>query len=169
MPSELVIPGPYEEYCDDLLDELVLLQSNAGDEVTHDFTRNNIDRLHRRKCKHVRTPYELAERGFVKFDNAVDPRDALLQFMVSVIPDDGDVADILNNYDQTKEKMISHFETHFTGENYATIIEMIDNVPCALSPVKARPVYIQAPDGDKTMLVEGWHVSTSNSMSPACF
>jgi extracellular elastinolytic metalloproteinase len=118
-----------------------------------------MSRLHRWNCEHVRTPYELAERGFVKPNDVADPRNALLQFMVAATPNDAVVADILSNHDQISENMTSWFEAHFIGDDYATLVEMIDNVPDAVSPVKAKPVYIQLPEGDKTMLTQAWRVS----------
>ena len=35
----------------------------------------------------------------------------------------------------------------------------------AISPIKAKPIYIQLPGGDKTMLIQAWWVSLSNSIS----
>lgn len=122
-------------------------------------------RLHRWNCEHVRTPYEFASRGFVKPDDVVDPRNALLQFMVAATPSDAVVTDILSNHDQIIEDMTSWFEAHLIGDQNAILVEMIDNVPDAVSPVKAKPVYIQLPDGDKTTLMQAWRVSTPNPVS----
>jgi extracellular elastinolytic metalloproteinase len=129
-----------------------------------DEALDRMHRLHRWNCEHVRTPYELAERGIVQSNDAADPRNALLQFMVAATPNDAVVAEILKNHDKIREDMTSWFESHFIGDDYGTIVEMIDNVPDTVSPVKAKPVYIQLPDGDKTMLVQGWRVSAPNSI-----
>jgi extracellular elastinolytic metalloproteinase len=128
-----------------------------------------MSRLHRWNCEHVRTPYELAQRRFTKPDDVADPRDALLQFMVAATPHDTVVTEILDKHDQIRENMISWFESHFIGDEYGVLVEMIDNVPDAVSPVKAKPVYIQLPDGDKTMLMQAWRVSVPNSISSMSF
>jgi extracellular elastinolytic metalloproteinase len=170
--DEPITPGPHAEFCGLLQDQLVerlnlfRQESVATDQITlsglppKDEALDHMSRLHRWNCEHVRTPYELAERGFVKPIDVVDPRNALLQFMVAATPNDAVVAEILSNHDQISENMTSWFEAHFIGDDYGTLVEMIDNVPDAVSPVKAKPVYIQLPDGDKTMLTQAWRVST---------
>jgi extracellular elastinolytic metalloproteinase len=65
--------------------------------------------------------------------------------------------------------MTSWFESHFIGDDNTVPVEMIDNVPDAVSPVKAKPVYIQLPNGDKTMLTQAWRVSFPNLVSPTSF
>jgi extracellular elastinolytic metalloproteinase len=122
-------------------------------------------RLHRWNCEYTRTPYEFAERGFAKLEDTVDPRNALLQFMIAATPNDAVVTNIVNNHDQIIEDMTSWFEHQFIGHETAALVEMIDNVPDATSPVKAKPVYIQLPDGDKTMLIQAWRVSVSTFVS----
>jgi extracellular elastinolytic metalloproteinase len=150
-------------------------QAVATDQVTlsglppNDEFFNGMARLHLWNCEHVRTPYELAQRGFSKSDDLVDPRDALLQFMVAATPDNAVVAEILDKHDQIRENMVSWFESHFIGDDYGVLVEMIDNVPDAVSPVKAKPVYIQLPDGEKSMLVQAWRVGVLNSISSMRF
>ena len=129
---------------------------------------DRISRLHSWNCEHVRTPYELAQRGLTKSDDVADPRDALLQFMVAATPHDAVVAEILDKHDKIRENMISWFESHLIGDDYGTLVEMIDNVPDAVSPVKAKPVYIQLPDGDKSMLMQAWRVSLPSSTFSMC-
>ncbi|KAH9987985.1 Fungalysin metallopeptidase-domain-containing protein [Russula vinacea] len=166
--DESITPGPHADFCDLLQDRLAerfnlfRKESVATDQITmavlphKDETLDRMHRLHSWNCEHVRTPYEFAERGFVKRDDIVDPRNALLQFMVAATPHDAVVAEILDKHDQISENMTSWFEAHFIGDDYATLVEMIDNVPDAVSPVKAKPVYIQLPDGDRTMLMQAW-------------
>ena len=48
------------------------------------------------------------------------------------------------------------------GDDYGILVETIDTVPDAVSPVK---VPIQLPDGDKSMLMQAWRVSVPNSIS----
>ncbi|KAH9987993.1 hypothetical protein BJV77DRAFT_964619 [Russula vinacea] len=83
------------------------------------------------------------------------PRDPPNPFMVTATPHDAVAQEILNNHDQISENMTSSFGVHAIG-SYVTVVETIDNVPDAVSPVQAKSVYIQLPDGDKTMLMQAW-------------
>jgi extracellular elastinolytic metalloproteinase len=113
--------------------------------------------LYRRKCKHIRTYYEIVAMSSAYPDHVADPRNALLQLMVAATPHDTVGLEILNDHDQIRGNMTSQIEPHFTGENYGTLVKMIGNVPDAVSPVKAKPVYFQLFDGDETVLVRlGW-------------
>ena len=182
MPSialvdEPITPGPHTQFCtilqDQLYERLSLLHHQAvaaADQIAisgllpKDEPLESMHRLHGWNCEHVHTPYEFAERGFVKPEDVVDPRNALLQFMIAATPNDAVVSDIISNHDQMIEDMTSWFEFHLVGDEHAVLVEMIDNVPDAVSPVKAKPVYIQLPDGDKTMLMQAWRVSAPNSV-----
>jgi extracellular elastinolytic metalloproteinase len=167
--DEPITSGPHAEFCtllqDHLYERLSQQSVAAADQIAisgllpKDEPLERMRRLHGWNCEHVRTPYEFAERGFVKPEDVVDPRNALLQFMIAATPNDAVVLDILSNHDQMIEDMTSWFEPHLVGDEHAVLVEMIDNVPDAVSPVKAKPVYIQLPDGDKTMLVQAWRVS----------
>lgn len=177
--DEPITPGPHAEFCDllqaQLVERLNLLQQESftTDQITmsrlppKDKALDDMSRLHRWNCQHVRTPYELAEGGFVPSDDFVDPRNALLQFMVAATPDHAIAAEIVGNRDKISENMTSWFEAHIIGDEYATLVEMIDNVPDAVSPVKTKPVYIQLPDGEKTILIQAWRVSAQSSNSSA--
>jgi extracellular elastinolytic metalloproteinase len=146
-------------------DQVTLSGLSPNDEVL-----DRMSRLHLWNCEHVRTPYEFAQTGFTKSDDVADPRDALLQFMVAATPDDSIVADILDKHDQIRENMVSWFESHFIGDDYGVLVEMIVNVPDAISPVKAKPVYIQLPYGDdKSVLMQAWRVSLPNSIASMHF
>jgi extracellular elastinolytic metalloproteinase len=166
--GEPIMPGPHAEFCgllqEQLAERLTLLReqySAVANQITMsvahpaDEPLERMERLYGWNCEHVRTPYELAERFGQSSDN-FDPRSALLQFMVAATPNDGVVANILNNHDQIIADMYSWFETHLVGDDNGVLVEMINNVPDAVSPVKAKPVYIQLPDGDKSMLVQAW-------------
>ena len=170
-----IISGPHAEFCtilqDQLYERLNLHHSvAAADQIPisgllpKDEPLERIHRLHAWNCEHARTPYQFAESGFVDPKDFDDPRKALLQFMIAATPNDAVVSDILNNHDQMIEDMTSWFDPHFVGDEHAVIIENIDNVPDAVSPVKAKAVYIQLPDGDKTMLMHAWRVSAPNSV-----
>ena len=150
-------------------------QSVATDQITmsgvlpNDEPLEHMHRLHRWNCEHTRTLYEFAERGFVKPEDDVDPRNALLQFMIAATPNDAVVADIVSNHDQIIEDMTSWFDHQIIGHGTSALVEMIDNVPDAISPVKAKPVYIQLPDGDKTILIQAWRVSAPVFFSSTSF
>ncbi|KAH9032534.1 extracellular elastinolytic metallo proteinase [Lactarius hengduanensis] len=160
--------GPHAEFCgllqEQLVERLTLLRELAavanqvtmsGAQLT-DEPYERMQRLFRWNCDHLRTPHELVERGFGKTSDIFDPRGALLQFMIAATPDDAVVADILANHDQIIAGMTSWFEPQLVGDFNAVLVEMINNVPDTVSPVKAKPVYIQLPDGDKTMLIQAW-------------
>ncbi|KAH8981252.1 extracellular elastinolytic metallo proteinase [Lactarius akahatsu] len=161
-------PGPHAEFCgllqEQLVERLTLLQGHSvvvnqvtmsGVQLT-DEPLERMRRLFRWNCDHLRTPHELVERGFGKTSDIFDPRSALLQFMIAATPNDAVVASILNNHDQIIAGMTSWFEPQLVGDDNAVRVEMINNVPDSVSPVKAKPVYIQLPDGDKTMLIQAW-------------
>jgi len=167
-----ITPGPRGKFCDLLQDQLVerLDQLRQEPVATHQITmsglppKDEVDealdrlyRLHRVNCEQVRTRADWAW-GFVAPDDIADPRNALLQFMVAATPNDAVVAGILRNRDQIRGKMTSWL-------GCATLVEMIDRVPGAVSPVKSKPVYLQLPDGDKTTLVQAWRVSALDSIS----
>ena len=170
--DEPITPGPHAEFCNVLEERLfqrldTLQQQFTGadqipmsGELPIDEPLERISRLHLWNCEHVQTPYELVEKGFVKPTDIPDPRNALLQFMIAATPNNGVVAEILDKHDKLIEHMTSWFEAHLVGDDDAILVEMIDNVPDTISPVKAKPVYIQLPDGDKTMLMQAWRVST---------
>jgi extracellular elastinolytic metalloproteinase len=170
--DEPITPGPHAEFCNVLQERLFerldtrQQQFTGADQIPMsgelpiDEPLERISRLHLWNCEHVQTPYELAEKGFVKPTDVPDPRHALLQFIIAATPNDAVVAEILDKHDQVIEDMTSWFEAHLVGDDDAVLVEMINNVPDTISPVKAKPVYIQLPDGDKTMLMQAWRVST---------
>lgn len=168
--GEPFTPGPHAEFCsllqEQLVERLALLQERAAvAQITMSAGRltdeplERMERIYHWNCDHVRTPYHLVDRGFGKSSDVFDPRSPLLQFMIAATPNDAVVANILDNHDQIMEGMTSWFEPHLVGDDSAVLVEMINNVPDTVSPVKAKPVYIQLPDGDKTMLMQAWRVS----------
>ncbi|KAI9464402.1 extracellular elastinolytic metallo proteinase [Russula earlei] len=160
--DEPITPGPHVEFCDIFRDHLaervslIQQQSVVTDQIAmsgmttpRDESLERMQHLHRWNCEHVLTPYEFAERGFIKPvpDNVVDARAALLQFIIAATPNDAVVAEIISNHDDIIDNMTSWFEAHFLGDESAVLVEMIDHVPDAVSPL---------PDGDKTVLVQAW-------------
>lgn len=99
---------------------------------------------------------DLPEMLVSKDHKLEDPRHALLQFMIAATPEDHMVQDILSKYDEYIDRMSSYMDSHFVGSGTHVPIELIDNVPETVNPVKARLAYIQVPDGDSTHLDLVW-------------
>ncbi|KAI9439256.1 extracellular elastinolytic metallo proteinase [Lactarius indigo] len=166
--DESTTSDPHAEFCGLLEEQLVkrmtLLEEHSAvaNQVTMSGARptdeplERIQRLFHWNCDHLRTPHEFAEKGFGKPSDIFDPRGALLQFMIAATPNDAVVANLLNNHDHIIAGMTSWFEPQHVGDNNTVLVEMINNVPDTVSPVKAKPVYIQLPDGDKTTLIRAW-------------
>lgn len=76
--------------------------------------------------------------------------------MIAATPEQHMVQDILSKYDDYINGMTSYMDSHFVGGETHVPIELIDNVPDAVNPVKARLAYIQVPDGDSTHLDLVW-------------
>jgi extracellular elastinolytic metalloproteinase len=160
--DEPVTPGLRANFCEHLLENLILSRQEvvATDHTTMSgFAPEDEGVVYRRECEHIRIYYEFAAIGSTEPGDVFDPRNALLQLMVAASPHETDRVEILNNHYAIRENMTSHVESDFSGENFGTIGKIIDNVPDAVSPVKAKPVYFQLPDGDETILVQAWLVS----------
>ncbi|KAH9174621.1 extracellular elastinolytic metallo proteinase [Lactarius sanguifluus] len=142
--DEPTTPGPHAEFCgllqEQLAERLTLLQG-------HSVVANQVT-IHLSVCS--------AFSAGIAITSALPMNSALLQFVIAATPNDAVVASILNNHDQIIAGMTSWFEPQLVGDHDAVRVEMINNVPDAVSPVKAKPVYIQLPDGDKTMLIQAW-------------
>jgi extracellular elastinolytic metalloproteinase len=89
-----------------------------------------------------------------------DPRAALLHFMAIATPNEKVVEDIMTRFQDIVDNMSSSIETHFVG-SHGVMVEIFDNVPDAVSPVKTKLVYTQVPEGDATVLRLVWRVRAS--------
>jgi extracellular elastinolytic metalloproteinase len=76
--------------------------------------------------------------------------------MVVATPEEHMVQDILSRYDEYIDGMTSTFDTRLVGSDVVNAIELIDNVPEAVSPVKARLAYIQVPHDGTNVLELVW-------------
>ncbi len=96
--------------------------------------------------------------GFVS-DDIADFRPALLAFMANATPKPDVADDILNNFDSHKDAMEVTPTHHFTSDE-AALEFVVDNVPDAVNPVKAKLAYTQIPNeaGDSTELHLVWKV-----------
>jgi extracellular elastinolytic metalloproteinase len=79
--------------------------------------------------------------------------EALLRFMAEATPNSSVMQDITQNYDEHLSRMSATTQSHFVGDGHEAPYFLIENVPDAVSPVKAKPAFIQVPKGDKTELV----------------
>lgn len=73
-----------------------------------------------------------------------DPRIAALNFMIAAQPSSMLSADLLENYESYKSGITSTFETSLVGTHQSTV-EVLNGVPGAMSPVKAKLAYVQTP------------------------
>ena len=106
-------------------------------------------------CQILELPSHLASED--KFDF----RSALLYFMATATPSPELANDILRNFDQHKDGMKVAHVSHFSPSGSVPQVEFaVDNVPDAVSPVKAKIAYIQVPNqaGDNTELHLVWKV-----------
>ncbi|KAI0051287.1 extracellular elastinolytic metallo proteinase [Auriscalpium vulgare] len=154
-------PGPHAEYCQILENELQtrLLaseQANGQVQLGSSFAvppeHEAIAHLYHSNCESLGAQLVGPDAGAGTF---FDPRHALLQFMVAATPKKEVAQDIADRYDEHIANMNSWFEHGLVGA-VDVQMEVIDNVPDTVNPVKAKPVYIQLPDGDKTKLVHAW-------------
>ncbi|TFK51601.1 hypothetical protein OE88DRAFT_1659712 [Heliocybe sulcata] len=168
MYSTAVAPQPHADYCTQLEYQMDVEQTNfeqwlasaeQGEQVQlvrrqfRESVHEPLKRLHSMNCAFVDLPADMAHKSTAAA--LEDPRHALLQFMVAATPSEEVVQDILAKYDQHLAGMRSTFEAHLVGD-LQTMVEVIDNVPDAVNPVKAKLAYIQVPEGGKTVLDLVW-------------
>ncbi|KDQ57864.1 hypothetical protein JAAARDRAFT_685395 [Jaapia argillacea MUCL 33604] len=169
-PSSLIddssdLLHPHAEYCSQLsyelnqrwqfIDRYLASQDevHVNDGSIKASLIGDLEHIHESNCGFVSLPYELAHKSSNGFD--FDARNALLQFMIAATPNSEVVQDILSKYDQYVEGMSSTFERHLVAGEEA-MVEMINNVPDTVNPVKAKLAYIQVPDGESTKLQLVW-------------
>ena len=121
-------------------------------ELTHVFTSN---------CRFQNLPDEPSLRSA----DIMDFRPALLQFMVAATPEDDVVNDILGNFDSHMNKMVVTPTSEFAPPG-GSVEFLVDQVPDAVNPVKAKMAYVQVPNGeDEMQLILVWKVrSIQNSI-----
>lgn len=107
------------------------------DELIHVLTSN---------CRFQDLPDELA----FHFKDVMDFRPALLQFMVAATPNDDVVNDILGNFDSHMDRMVITPTSAFAPSG-GSVEFLVDQVPDAINPVKAKMAYVQVLDVDDEM------------------
>ncbi|KAF9466805.1 Fungalysin metallopeptidase-domain-containing protein [Collybia nuda] len=150
---------PHGEYCDILETELAVLDNSLlrGEQIVlgdRGGKGEHLVHMHQSNCQFPDLANELA---IPSSDDVADFRPALLQFMVAATPNDEVVNSILGNFDAHVDKMVIQDHSDFapSGE---TIEFLVDRVPDAVNPVKARMAYIQVPNkkGDSMHLNLVW-------------
>ncbi|KIJ19682.1 hypothetical protein PAXINDRAFT_8166 [Paxillus involutus ATCC 200175] len=96
--------------------------------------------LHSSNCANV-PPFDSS--GPVNLD--IDPWGPLLAFLASALPENHpELTLVLDNVDKHARKMVMAPETHLLGD-HSTLGTSLNNVPGAVSEVKARLVWVQVP------------------------
>ncbi|KAL1701153.1 Fungalysin metallopeptidase-domain-containing protein [Schizophyllum commune] len=154
---------PHTQHCNSLTDEIVARYdalSRARSATTQTPLGNVVEEIeealsppvnsHHDNCLHHDVPHSLADKS------KGDIEGALLQFMIAATPNDDLVNDMLARYDDYVSKMSTHPVNSFTADESSHFV--IDNVPDAVNPVKARMAYVQVPtaDGRSTILRPVW-------------
>ncbi|KAL1741139.1 Fungalysin metallopeptidase-domain-containing protein [Schizophyllum fasciatum] len=148
---------PHTQHCNSLTDEIVARYEalsrarSASQTPLGNIVEDIEDALpplvssHHDNCLYHDVPHTLADKS------KGDIEGALLQFMIAATPNDDLVNDMLARYDEYVGKMSTHPVNSFTADESSHFV--IDNVPDAVSPVKARMAYVQVPNADGTSTV----------------
>ncbi|THH26461.1 hypothetical protein EUX98_g7729 [Antrodiella citrinella] len=180
---------PHSDYCQKLTAELTrraeARQSlyNAGEQVVlgsqtakADLDMGVLPSVHEWNCAHVDTPFTMAAEGkFSSNDDNMYSEQALLQFMIAATPNSGLAQSMVENPSSFVEKMRVTPVHDFHGGN-ASPSFVIDNVPDAVAPVKAKMAFVQVPtDGSSTLqpvwkfeveMQDNWYETAVSVMPP---
>jgi hypothetical protein len=142
--DEPITPNPHTEFCRLLLEGHNLLWREFV--ATDQITTSELEQTHRLyiwSCEHVRTPYKFtaSERGSFEPDyvRGADLRTTILQFIYHATPHRAFRAGIMINHKQIRKTMRSRPEAHCLGDEYTTVVKMVDNVPDTVSPSRQSP------------------------------
>ena len=118
-----------------------------------------IPELYEWNCAHVDTPFRMADAGKFSFgDDESFSEQALLQFMIAATPNSGLAQSMVENPSSFLEKMRITPVHDFSSDNAMPSL-LIDNVPDAVAPVKAKMAFVQVPSSESTTLQPVWKVS----------
>lgn len=193
LPSHLMqvaldddINHPHQAFCDGLADEMELRYTSflqaQGDQVimgdadsaVPDNALEHLTHAHHSNCRFQRLPLEMAAKSN---GQELDPRAALLQFMVAATPSDHTVNDILNNYDAHFARMTQYSESNHFAPSDEPLYILVDNVPDTVNPVKAKLAYVQVPGKDDSVhlslvwkfeveMVDNWYEAAVAATAP---
>ena len=117
--------------------------------------------LHEWNCAQVETPFKMSAEGkFSASDEEAFAGQALLQFMIAATPNSGLAESMMKSPSDYLNKMQFTFVHHLSGHS-VTPEFVINGVPDAVSPVKAKMVYVQIPADGATTLEAVWRVSVT--------
>ncbi|KAH8105305.1 Fungalysin metallopeptidase-domain-containing protein [Cristinia sonorae] len=159
---------PHSEYCQQLAAELSrraeARQSlySSGEQVVlggrpaQTSDEGILSELYEWNCAHVETPFKMTSEGKLSTkEDEMYSEQALLQFMIAATPNSGLAQSIIENPSTFIEKMRVTPVHDFSGDNAAPSF-VIDNVPDAVSPVKAKMAFVQVPSDESTTLQPVW-------------
>jgi len=152
------IRHPHREFCEGITEDLEVHytsfltsqdgQVTMGDSVPlEDEAMKHLTHLHHSNCRFQSLPSDMAQTE----GQEIDLRSALLQFMIAATPSDRVVNDILSDFEGHLEKMVDYSETNHFAPSDEPAYVMVDNVPDAVNPVKAKLAYIQVPGKDDSV------------------
>jgi extracellular elastinolytic metalloproteinase len=148
------IRHPHREYCEFLTSE-VRARTNELSPSQVAMGQHNIAELAHILTSNCRFQ-NLSDEPSLHSTDVMDFRPALLQFMVVATPNNDVANDILRNFDSHMNKMVVIPTTQFAPPGGAVEF-LVDKVPDAVNPVKAKMAYIQLPDAEDMMhLVLVW-------------
>ncbi|KAF8632352.1 hypothetical protein AX15_001910 [Amanita polypyramis BW_CC] len=145
---------PHTEYCENLADQLESSWPDSfSDQAVMRPSRpshlDELDHIYQSNCAYHNLPHQLSGDSFTSASDPADFRPALLQFMIAVTPKTDLAEDILSNFDHHMNNIRVTDTSHFAPSG-SPVQFLVDNVPDAVNPVKARLAYIQVPNKDKT-------------------
>ncbi|KAH9946600.1 Fungalysin metallopeptidase-domain-containing protein [Amylocystis lapponica] len=158
------LPDSHSEYCNSIASEMqarteqLYQQSEQTPLSNAAESLGLLPQLHEWNCAHVMTPFAMAQNAefaAAQEDSLGDPSRALLQFMIAATPDSELARNMVASPSEYLQKMSSTWETHFVG-GHGTLSALVDNVPDAVNPVKARVAFVQVPNGESTSLELVW-------------
>jgi extracellular elastinolytic metalloproteinase len=132
------------------------MQYSAGSQVSLSEELHPLPHLLSSNCAPKPAPFAQVSSG--------SPEEALLRFMAEATPNEEVVQDIAVNYEKHLKGMMTSMHTNLVDGQEQPFF-MIENVPDAVNPVKARLAYVQVPNGKETQLALTYKVSSL----PCCY
>ncbi|KZT03251.1 uncharacterized protein LAESUDRAFT_729281 [Laetiporus sulphureus 93-53] len=161
-------PDVHSEHCTNLLaalkrnEERFQIQNGQFSLRSTDFplseTLASQRRLYEWNCAHVDTPFLMAEKpAFAAQQDREwrEPEPALLQFMIAVTSNDTLAQQLIDDPGAHLRSMATAWERHRVNGHYFPVA-IVDNVPDAVKPVRAKLAYMQVPRSGSTVLELVW-------------
>lgn len=156
------VARPHETYCTALYEQVQsshVAYSGGSQTVFKPSTASDsvnpvVQPLYEANCAQLAVPHAFHSSS----GDIADPREPLLQFMIAATPNEHVAEDILARYNAHVANMTSTLTHKLVGEGHEYLVEMIENVPDAVAPVKTTIAYVQVPHGEETVLSLVWKV-----------